>query len=301
MRENKGFLSGLWQILYPSFTYLGISYLVSFLFSFVASARTMAALLQNGQEIVLQEMLEETMVYYSSMLYEMTFVSALLTLPVLALYRRKDLRKEKEQGTLHIYEPVAAGHYMAAFMLGCVSCLLLNNLISYSGLMELLYEGYADVEEVLFQGNFLIELAATGILIPIVEELLFRGLVQNRMKRYGSSVMAIFMSSLFFASFHGNMLQGIYSFILGLLLAYFYERYHSLLAPILIHCGANLMSVLATETSVLDFFYESEGIFLIFTVALAGLFLLCFYLMYTYVYPREITTQTDAESPEQQA
>ena len=92
---------------------------------------------------------------------------------------------------------------------------------------------------------------------------------------------------MYFGAVHGNWLQGLYAFIIGMLLAFAYERFHSILAPILIHAGANTVSVVVTESGLFDFVYEDDTAFLIATAAAMVIFLVTFYLMVTYVYPRK--------------
>ena len=59
----------------------------------------------------------------------------------------------------------------------------------------------------------------TGILAPIVEEILFRGLIQRTLLPYGKK-FAIFCSAFTFGLFHGNLLQSPYAFLVGLVLGY---------------------------------------------------------------------------------
>ena len=44
-----------------------------------------------------------------------------------------------------------------------------------------------------------------------------------------------------------NLVQMLYGFLLGLMLAYVYEKYGSLKAPVAAHMAMNLLSVLATR------------------------------------------------------
>ena len=62
-----------------------------------------------------------------------------------------------------------------------------------------------------------------------------------------------------FGLYHGNFLQTVYAFALGLLMIYVYERFHTLLAPILFHIGSNALGILMTETSIFGFLYQTEG------------------------------------------
>ena len=84
-------------------------------------------------------------------------------------------------------------------------------------------------------------------MIPICEELVFRGLMFKRMRERSGFLYAAVYSALVFGLFHGNIVQMVYGFILGMLLAYMYEKYGSVKAPIVGHMVMNLFSVLATE------------------------------------------------------
>ena len=191
------------------------------------------------------------------------------------------------------WERVPVYHYVSVLIMGAAVCLALNHLMIYSRLTELLQEGYEDTAALLFQGRLILEIAVAGILIPVVEELIFRGLAYRRMRWYIKPVPAMILSAMYFAAVHGNWLQGIYAFIMGVLLAFAYERFHSILAPMLIHIGANTVSVIISETELLEFVYEDDTAFLIATVIAAVLFVITFYLMVTYVWPRK---KTDAGS-----
>ena len=58
-----------------------------------------------------------------------------------------------------------------------------------------------------------------GLGAPIAEELLFRGLILRSMEPYGKK-FAIFASALLFGLFHGNLSQGLFAFVVGLVLGY---------------------------------------------------------------------------------
>ena len=55
--------------------------------------------------------------------------------------------------------------------------------------------------------------------------------------------IAAILSAVLFGVYHGNWVQAPYAIIIGLLAVFLYERYKSVVAPILFHMSANLMSV----------------------------------------------------------
>ncbi|BDR53574.1 hypothetical protein KIM372_14810 [Bombiscardovia nodaiensis] len=73
---------------------------------------------------------------------------------------------------------------------------------------------------------------------PVVEEVVFRGAILSSLKRYGK-LFAVLTSSFLFALLHGNLMQGFFAFLLGLILGFLGCEY-SLIWPIFLHIGSNL-------------------------------------------------------------
>ncbi len=97
-------------------------------------------------------------------------------------------------------------------------------------------------------------------IIPVVEEVLFRGYLQNYFRTLVSRQHAIIGAALVFSLFHFTLSQGIKNiellpslFVLGCFLGFLYERQRSLLAPIALHMTFNAITVI-----MLSFF--SEGL-----------------------------------------
>lgn len=88
--------------------------------------------------------------------------------------------------------------------------------------------------------------------VPIVEEMLFRGFLQNWLKGFFSFKSALIITSIVFAFFHVTISQGIKNielvlslFVLSCFLGFIYERQQSLWAPIGLHATFNALSVIA--------------------------------------------------------
>jgi membrane protease YdiL (CAAX protease family) len=77
---------------------------------------------------------------------------------------------------------------------------------------------------------------------PIFEEIGFRGLLYTTFRQRLSPTLAIVLSALIFSALHLKSLNGFISiFWSGLILAYAFEKYRSLLPGILIHSLGNLL------------------------------------------------------------
>ena len=83
-----------------------------------------------------------------------------------------------------------------------------------------------------------------GIAAPFSEEVLFRGMFYRKAReafggekrRWAASIF----SALLFGIYHGNLVQGIYAFLIGILLCMVYERAGKLSAAVMFHGAGNL-------------------------------------------------------------
>lgn len=129
------------------------------------------------------------------------------------------------------------------FMLaGAAFSVFLNNLFVITGLDRLL-TGYEEVSEIIYSSPIPAQFLAVGVVIPVVEELIFRGMGYAALRTRFSTAVSMFVSAALFGAFHENLPQLIYAFAAGLILAWCYEREGSLRASILAHCSANAASV----------------------------------------------------------
>ena len=80
------------------------------------------------------------------------------------------------------------------------------------------------------------------ILGPISEELLFRGILQQTIQPYGKR-LAILCSAVLFALFHGNPIQVLYAFAMGLVLAVVVSEHHVFWTMVLHMCNNLLFGV----------------------------------------------------------
>ncbi len=83
------------------------------------------------------------------------------------------------------------------------------------------------------------------IVVPFVEELIFRGMIQTMLRSFFRPWPAICIASLVFVLFHANPEHWLALFALSFCLGYTYEKSGSLLRPIFLHALFNAMSVAA--------------------------------------------------------
>lgn len=84
-------------------------------------------------------------------------------------------------------------------------------------------------------------IAAVGI-APVVEELIFRGIMFRALASRWPIWLAAIVSSAAFGWLHGQLNVGIYTFLLGLLLTWLFQRSQSLFPGILLHMLNNAIA-----------------------------------------------------------
>lgn len=104
----------------------------------------------------------------------------------------------------------------------------------------------------------LFALIAIGVIVivPILEELLFRGFLQSSLLNIFSRFQSITLTSAIFALFHFSLSQGINNinilgnlFLLSLFLGYLKERQGNLYSSITLHVAFNAFSVLLIQNT----------------------------------------------------
>lgn len=137
------------------------------------------------------------------------------------------------------------------FVLGGCAALAVNILFSLIG-----FTGSSDTYEQVAQKQFALPLwtgiILYGIVSPLAEEIIFRGIVYNRLRRQYTKWIAIVGSALIFGVYHGNIVQALYGFLLGMLIAVLYEKYGSFTVPVLLHSAANILVYVVTYFAVLQ-------------------------------------------------
>lgn len=116
--------------------------------------------------------------------------------------------------------------------------MLISYIISYSG-----FNDYSKVENILFSGVFVLRLLCLGIIVPVCEELLFRGVLIKRLTEKMSYNAAIFVSAFLFGVYHMNLIQFCYAFMMGIIMGFVMKRENNIFAPVCFHMGANVVMI----------------------------------------------------------
>lgn len=137
------------------------------------------------------------------------------------------------------------GAALALTALGLVGDAAIDTLGHLVGVPSHWADGFA--EDILWdpRGAFVLDTLNVTVWAPMVEELIFRGLLYGTLRTRLSVLPAALLSAALFALAHGYAAAGSLSVLMsGMLWALAYEKTRSLLPGILAHAANNLMSTL---------------------------------------------------------
>ena len=99
--------------------------------------------------------------------------------------------------------------------------------------------------------NWIWSLIFAGILSPIIEEMMFRGVMLNKLRRYGDKV-AIITTAILFGLFHANFSQFFYAVALGMIFAYVALKTGTIKYSIILHIVVNIMGGVILPAAIGD-------------------------------------------------
>lgn len=166
----------------------------------------------------------------------------------------------------------------AALLFGIISPI--GNLIPMS---EIIKKSFMDIGSQTGVFAFLLMIVAA----PILEELIFRGIILDGLLKKYSPEKSILLSSFLFGLAHLNPWQFVTGFIIGIFAGWIYYKTKSLLLTIIIHATANLCGYLMRyfidmDSYLNDTLIEMYGGITNLILALAGaiiIILICIYFL----------------------
>ena len=111
------------------------------------------------------------------------------------------------------------------------------------------------------------------IAAPIVEEVIFRGVVLGSFRKIFPAWASILISAVIFGVYHMNPVAIVYATVMGIIAGVVYEKKQNLLFPIMLHMANNFMGLLQ------DFVPAGIGVTVVNAVSLAMIIPMC-YIVY---------------------
>lgn len=235
---HESVIRKLWRILYPILTHFGITNLISVIATMAIMFIGMIILGIHDQQDLTDLAVQQVMA--------ITGLSGLVSIPILAIFLKQD-QSRRASGRYDIRKApekkITPQIVLGMVLMGMGLSQVLNDLILLSGLNDI-FPGYSQLGEQIYAGQSpILMLVVAALIAPVAEELVFRGLVQMRIRDYLGPVAGILISAVCFGIYHGNMIQFIYAGLLGIFLSYGMEKSQSVLVPIVGHITANFWSM----------------------------------------------------------
>jgi|GEM_PF-898714 len=258
-RENRqempqekpfGVVRQIWRAIYPALIYI---FGAAFVAGIVAAILAAVVMVREGiiptDTFALTEMSMEILAQY---MMPMMLAGHIAVLAAYIPMWRATQRRYKLWSGGRIN--VVTGLILTAFSL-CVY-FALSYAVSLAR-MAGAFGSYDVIETSLTNGSVLMQALTIGLSGPIVEELCFRGITQNRLSNM-NRMLAVLIQAVLFGVAHMNWLQGLYAFVFGFILGYLYTEFRTIIVPIIGHIVFNMANVVlaallgGAETSAVE-------------------------------------------------
>ena len=213
--------------------------LIYFLFQFILIFLLSYDFISSGNDAKLFNEYLKTKQIYISLIIAIIFIPLLIN----------DYKKYKKDKKTKI-------DYFNLILIGVVLSLIYNVFAYYLNFL---------LKTSLFDNNnnLIITLISTGLFGPIIEELMFRGIIYNELKNKYKNMKAILITTIFFAIIHFNIIQILYALAIGFILIFVYEKYKNIKAPIILHMASNITTTLFLPILIQNNFIINYSVFLI--------------------------------------
>jgi hypothetical protein len=206
----------------------------------------------------------------SEMSYYLSVISVIICGLIFFYWYQKLTRL---RSTENLRKTLTPQNLLPLVALGITSQFMISGILSIlKPFLEELFKGYSDVVNKIFSGEITVVVLYIVLFAPIVEELIFRGVMLTKLLPVLPFFAANILQAAIFGIYHWNIIQGVYAFGIGLLFGYVSHRFRSLAASILLHMAINstaFLVVLVPETKAAFILSTAVG-----TILTVGLLLL---------------------------
>ena len=232
----------IWRAVYPILIFLGLATVIS-LVAGVANEVSIALDPVNAGQPLDEAMIAqraETFIVENALLFQL--ISNAICILIFALMWRK----------IRTSLPAYEGNNLSVKVIALTTFLFVGINLLMQAVFTLIdvmkyFPSYEGVVDALSGGNFIIRFLTIGITAPLVEEILCRGILFNRLNTWMPTKAAVIVSSALFGIMHLNPLQSMYGFLVGVAFCVIYVRFRNLWIPIIAHVAFNMASTLLME------------------------------------------------------
>lgn len=226
--------------------FLGIQLVVSFEFGIIV---ILNLILNRGAGIDYASIAAEAVSAIAGYATLISLISGILTLLVLFLIFGASLKRFASETGLAGLPPSS---FALPLLLGITLYGAVTLIIGFLPIPEGLMDQYEASSELVLGGSMVINLLAVVLVAPIVEEVIFRGLILSRLRRAMPTAVAAFISSALFAIAHGAWVWMAYAFVTAMAFCFISVKYRSIAVSIAAHMVFNLFGVIMGSLGEFD-------------------------------------------------
>ena len=190
---------------------------------------------------------EKLTLEYSTLLSDFMLISLIISnlFIIIFIIIRRLIKRPND----NMFRPLTIKFVIKYFFLGLllnIGISVLLQILSFilpSSLSQDLFSDYNSNINLIFEGNAFLMVLSAGVLAPIAEELIFRYAIFRNLSNINTT-FALITQALLFGILHGNIIQGSYAFILGIVFGYVTIKQKNNLCSIIMHIAINLSSCL---------------------------------------------------------
>lgn len=190
----KKTLKEVWRLVYPVLIYFVAAFVVQYGSMLVLTRLAIKSgdIIVSSDITAMNEQLAQLINKYSLLI---TALTNLVLMPVFAILLRRDDRKRIQlQG--FSYTGLNIKNVCLIAVLGMSAAVSVNAIVSLSGLAYFSPK-YQQVSQIIYSGGIFMEIVSAVIAAPLLEELLFRGMIYKRLRDLCSAKTAILVSAAF--------------------------------------------------------------------------------------------------------
>lgn len=264
MKRQLKNIKTLALILSPAIIYVVIQFVSQYLF-FVGINIYETFNNSGGNKFL--EIAKRSMSIFNRNIMIPTIIAAIITYLVL-------VRKNKSISLKRIFKKLNRKDYLLLIIIGMATILTGN---TFTDLITGNNQQIAETS--MSMSRIPLELIGTATFIPAIEEIVFRGLIYENMKKKLKIQYAIFGSAVAFGIFHFDLRQCLNAMVLGIVSVVIYETFSNLKASIIVHSSANVTSLIlnyicSVNGSIKELIFSDLGQIIIMGASIIALVLL---------------------------
>lgn len=176
---------------------------------------------------------------------EISMLSNLVMILAFAIFYT--LRRSSIKNAIRL-NPMPVPFGFSALMLGVAAQFAIIFILNIIPFPEELVDSLNNNYEYIGQSGMVVRYLSVAFVGPVAEEVLFRGLVLNKLNQNMNSWVAIIISSLIFGAMHGTVIGFIYATAVGIIMGWLYIKFDSILPCALFHIAFNTTSLIISQT-----------------------------------------------------